>query len=339
MNEFERGKVIKIIEEGSRKILDTVQPWQVVEVKILTGPDRGRQVKIEYGVGSSIRKYDTVRVGDEVVLSALGDARAREYIIVDKFRLRSAAFILVGFFALIIVLSRLKGLTSILGLSVSIAVLLTYIVPSITQGKDPVTTTLIGSVIIVFVSIYLAHGLNKRTTIAVGSTVITLILSIILSYVFVNAAHLSGAGTEDAYALQFGQFQGISLKGLLLAGIIVGTLGVLDDITTSISAAVDEIRKANPNLNVRELYNRGISVGREHISSLVNTLVLAYAGTSMPIFIFFLDIADTQPLWVTLNTEVIIEEVIRTLVGSTALVLAVPITTLIAALAYGSKKK
>ncbi|HYC80108.1 MAG TPA: YibE/F family protein, partial [Candidatus Binatia bacterium] len=123
----------------------------------------------------------------------------------------------------------------------------------------------------------------------------------------------------------------LNLRGLLLGGIILGVLGVLDDITTAQSAAVYEIRRANPALPFKELYSRGLSIGREHISSLVNTLFLAYAGASLPLFLFFTAGDHPQPFWVTLNSEFIAEELIRTLVGSVALMLAVPITTFLAA--------
>lgn len=338
-NEFERGKVIKILEQGEKKFADITQNFQILEVKILTGQDKDKTVKIEHGTKSTIKNYNLVHTGDEVVLSKLGNNETREYFIFDKFRLPQVIFILFGFFALVIGFSRFRGLASIVGMIVSLAVLVKYVVPSIAYGQDPVTTSLIGASVIVFVSIFLAHGFNKRTTIAVGGTVITLVIAVVLSLVFVELTKLSGSGNEDAYSLQFGQFSGINLKGLLLAGIIIGALGVLDDITTSLSAAVDELHKANPKLNAKELYLRGLSVGREHISSLVNTLVLAYAGTSMPLFLFFFSTRDLQPLWVTLNSELIIEEVVRALAGSITLVLAVPITTFLAAVSFGRLPK
>jgi uncharacterized membrane protein len=177
---------------------------------------------------------------------------------------------------------------------------------------------------------FLAHGFNKQTTLAFGSTLITLIGAAILSVIFVSLTRLTGAGTEEAFYLQFGSLEKLNLQGLLLGGIMIGVLGVLDDITTGQTAAVYEIHKADPKLKLADLYKRGINVGKEHIASLVNTLVLAYAGASLPLFLIF-NLNDSIPLWVNLNSEFIIEEIIRTLVGSTALVLAVPISTFIAA--------
>lgn len=198
--------------------------------------------------------------------------------------------------------------------------------------------SMIGALVIALFSIYLAHGLNRRTTIALISTLLTLGIASGLAILFVKAGKLFGLGSEEAfYIQQLGSLADLNLQGLLLGGIILGALGVLDDITTAQTAAVYEIKRANSALTVRELYNRGISVGREHISSLVNTLFLAYAGASLPLFLFFTVGGSTQPLWVTLNSEFIAEEVVRTLVGSIALMLAVPITTFLAANYFGNR--
>jgi uncharacterized membrane protein len=151
-----------------------------------------------------------------------------------------------------------------------------------------------------------------------------------MAIIFVAIGKLFGLGSEEAIYLQLVPLEQLNLQGLLLGGIILGALGVLDDITTAQSAAVDELRKANPALGARELYRRGLSVGTEHITSLVNTLFLAYAGASLPLFILF-TIYNDMPLWVTLNSEFIAEEIVRTVVGSVALILAVPITTAAAA--------
>ena len=149
----------------------------------------------------------------------------------------------------------------------------------------------------------------------------------------VRLASIFGMGTEESVLLQFGPLENIDLRGLLLGGIVIGALGVLDDITTAQTAVVDELRRANPRMTFRQLYAAGISVGREHIASLINTLALAYVGASLPLLMLF-TINDAMPLWVTLNSEFIAEEIVRTLVGSSALLIAVPISTWCAAQAF-----
>lgn len=212
-----------------------------------------------------------------------------------------------------------------------------FIIPSIIGGNNPFVMSLLGSGVIASASLYLSHGFSKRTTIALISTLLTLVLAAVLSIIFVEITRLSGAGTEESFFLQFGPLEQLNLKGLLLGGIIIGALGVLDDITTAQSAAVEEIHNANPKLSAKDLYKRGLSVGKEHIASLVNTLVLAYAGASFPLLLLF-SIEDVEPFWVTLNHEYMVEEIVRTLVGSTALIFAVPITTYLAARAFTKQR-
>jgi uncharacterized membrane protein len=219
---------------------------------------------------------------------------------------------------------------SIVGLAVSLSVIMFFIVPQILAGQDPLFISIVGSLFIMTVTIYLAHGFSRKTHIALASTFLSLSLTGFLAYFFVDISHLTGLGNDDASSLRFGQTENINFQGLLLGGIIIGALGVLDDITTSLSAVIEELKIANPSYTFRRLVKSGFRIGSEHISSLVNTLVLAYAGAGLPLFLFLILNPLGHPLWVILNSEIIVEEIIRTLAGSIGLVLAVPITTLMA---------
>jgi uncharacterized membrane protein len=181
-------------------------------------------------------------------------------------------------------------------------------------------------------TIYLAHGFSTKTTIAVISTFLTLVGIGILSALFVKITFLTGLGSEDAASLRFGATSNIDFRGLLLGGILIGALGVLDDVTTGLSASVFELHKANPGMAFPQLFKSGLTIGKEHISSLVNTLVLAYAGAALPIFLMITLNVNRYPLWSILNDGLIIEEAVRTLAGSIGLVAAVPLTTLLATL-------
>jgi uncharacterized membrane protein len=193
------------------------------------------------------------------------------------------------------------------------------------SGGNPLFICIVGSVAIALVSIYLAHGFNLRTSLAVASTIIIIALAVGIDYIVIHWTKLFGVGSEEAIYAQFGQNGIINLRGLLLGGIIVGILGVLDDITTAQAAVVDELKKANPNFGFKDLYGRGLSVGKEHIASLVNTLVLAYVGASFPLILLFRQYDQTFSY--ILNSEIVAEEVARTLIGSIVLILAVPFTT------------
>lgn len=337
-DEFYRAKISNISNEEVRELFGGyVEQMQEVEVTILNGPDKGSSEVLLYGGLVGEEKYQKLEKGDTVVVVKNYREDGASYFITEHYRITPLLFVLLFFVVLALFFGRKKGLGSILGLGFSIFVLTTYIVPKIVAGSDPLLITLSGTFLIAAVSLFLAHGFNRRTTIAFSGTMITLMIAWALSEVFVRIAHLFGEGTEHAFYLQMGGISDINLRGLLLAGIVIGTLGVLDDITTAQTAVVGELRQANPSLPIKELYNRALIVGREHIASLVNTLVLAYAGSSLPLFILFA-MNKTSPWWVTLNSEMIAEEIVRTIIGSSALILAVPITSLLAAY-YLQKEK
>lgn len=275
--------------------------------------------------------FREIQQSDEIVLSKsiLSDGTT-SFSIMDRYRLTPLLWISAIFFLIVVLAAGKKGLGAIIGLGISFAVILLYIVPQILDGSDPLLIAISGSLFIMAVTIYLAHGFSQKTTIAVVSTFLSLVITGLLAVFMVNLLNLQGLGTEDAYLLQFSNVV-INLKGLLLGGIIIGTLGVLDDITTAQTSTIFEIAKANEKLGVKELFFRGYTVGKEHITSLVNTLVLAYAGASLPIFLFFVLNPLNRPWWMILNSELVVEEIVRTLAGSIGLILAVPITTLLAA--------
>ncbi len=275
-------------------------------------------------------------MGDKVVVakSTIGEGDA--YIITDKFRIPGVLIVLGIFLFLALIFGGIRGITSLFGLAASLAILAFGMVPAILHGYDPLVVSIVGSCAIAVISILLAHGVNRRSGMALAATILTLIGAVLFALIAVMLSRLSGSGTEEAIYLQLGSLPSLNLQGLLLGGIIIGTLGVLDDVTTTQVASVEEIHKADGTLSARELYKRGINVGREHIAALVNTLALAYAGAAFPLFLLFA-IDSGPPLWVLLNAEYVMEEVVRAIVGGASLVIAVPISTLFAAMVYGKK--
>ncbi|MDF2379719.1 MAG: YibE/F family protein [Candidatus Gracilibacteria bacterium] len=334
-DEYYLGTVKEVTEQSS-EIIGQDQIIQNLSIEITEGPDKGTQLELDHDYSSFDKASRKVEQGEQIIVLKNREFDTTLYYIADKYRIPWMIGLLLAFFALTIFFTGIKGFTSLIGLAFNIGIIVHFIIPRIIAGDSPLLICLIGGFVIAIVSLYCAHGFNKRTTIALVSTLITLIIATILAQLVVNWASLSGTGTEEAFFLQFGELANVNLKGLLLGGIIIGVLGVLDDVTTAQAAAVDELKKANSNLDPQELYKRGLSIGKEHITSLVNTLALAYAGASLPVLIIFT--ISNQPLWVVFNSEFVAEEVIRTLVGSTALILAVPITTYIAAHSFGKPK-
>jgi len=328
---FSRGKVLEILATDQTEIGGYSETYQKVRIELIDKQVIEADYILPLGAGT-----DRLLTTDlSVVVARQAGEGGVQYTVTDFYRLPSLLFIIGLFVVVIMVFSGIRGVTALAGLGFSIWLLLYYVVPSIAQGADPMTISLISSVVIAGIALYLAHGFNRRTTLSLVSTLITLSLSVVTAISFVSVTRLFGLGSEASIDIQYGALKDVNLKGLLLAGIIIGALGVLDDITTAQTAAIEEIHKANNTLGFHELYLRGMSVGREHITSLVNTLALAYAGASLPMLLLFT--VYQQPLWVTLNSEHIVEEVVRTVVGSFALTLAVPISTLIAAYWYGQK--
>lgn len=332
---YYHGTIRTIVRTG---VDETGDSFQDVRVHLDSGDLIGVEKEIHV-VDSADQQSRTLGIGDKViVLENVGLDGKPSFSVMDFYRFPKVVVVLLIFFLIIIgVIGRRRGILSLLALMWSIAVLMFFIVPNIAQGRNPFIISILGAFLIVVVSIVLAHGFNRRTIIASVGTVITLLLSVGIAYVSIKFTRSFGMGTEDAQFLLSGPLENVNLKGILLAGIIIGTLGVLDDVTTSQAAAVDEIHDANKSLSVSELYKRGMSVGKEHIIALVNTLVLAYAGASLPVLILFS--IYSLPVWVTLSSEMIVEEIVRTLSGSVSLILAVPITTYLAAVVMGSKEK
>lgn len=321
---FEKAKVL------SAETLSTVSEdefTQRVQATITTGEQKDTGITIDHFVSPKVQS-SPVEADDTIVIVETNGPEGRTWYVVDHYRIPSMVFIFLFFVAVSFFFARKRAIYAVVGLALSIFILTMFVVPQIAQGSSPILIAVIGSGVILFFALFLAHGFNRKTAIALVGTLITVVVAAILSSLFVHFADLFGYGSEAASSLTF-MNQKIELRGLLLAGIIIGTLGVLDDVTTSLVATVQELHEANPRMSARELYQRGTRVGREHIVSLINTLVLAYAGASLPLLLVFSN--DMQPFWVTLNSQLVGEEIMRTLVGSIALVLAVPITTFLAA--------
>lgn len=332
---FYTGKVTIIFSEGVNTEPGFNEKYQRVNVRINNGPDAGKDELIEYSSSASAFEQQKLAVGDTVIITA--DAIGGSgYVIIDKLRIPGVLVALVAFFLLAIIFAGIRGVTSLFGLAASLGILAYGVIPAIMAGHDALLISVVGAFSIAVVSILLAHGVNKRSGIALGSTLITLIGAVAFSVVAVMLSKLSGSGTEEAVFLQIGSLPSLNLQGLLLGGMIIGTLGVLDDVTTAQVAAVEEIGIADPSLSRGELYRRGLRVGKEHIASLVNTLALAYAGASFPLFLLFA-VNGGPPLWVILNAEYVMEEVVRAIVGGASLVIAVPISTFAASWYFGKK--
>lgn len=328
------ASITNILEEKEIEIMEKKQLFQKLELLIIKGSLKDKKIIIESGNMplANLQKY---KIGDEVIVSYGKDFEGNDSFYITDYIRRNSLFWLFAFFIILAgLIGKWRGLTSLLGMALSFLIIFIFILPNIAKGTDPVQTVVLGSLFIIPISFYLSHGFNKKTTVAVAGTVISLIITGILANIFVGAAKLTGFASEEAGFLQAYQPDLINMRGLLLAGIIIGVLGVLDDITISQSAIVFQLKDANPKIKIGELYQRAMNVGQDHIASMVNTLVLVYTGAALPLLLLFIN--NPHPFAEIINYEIIADEVVRTLVGSIGLILAVPITTFIASLAIES---
>ncbi|MFJ4362069.1 YibE/F family protein [Streptomyces massasporeus] len=318
--------------EGSSAVQQEKGTCKRATIRVDSGDDKGRTF-------TEIVQPDQSRQlqeGQEVVVAYEPSApKDLQYSVTDINR-RLPMGLLAGIFAIaVVVVGRLRGVMALVALAISFMVLNFFILPAILQGSNPLVVAVVGASAIMLIALYLCHGLSARTSVAVLGTLISLLLIGILGSVFIDWAALTG-NTDDNTGLIHGLYPTIDMSGLLLAGVIIGSLGVLDDVTVTQTSAVWELHEANPSMGWRGLYRAGIRIGRDHIASVVNTLVLAYAGAALPLLLLF-SIAQSS-VGTVANSELVAEEIVRTLVGSIGLVASVPVTTALAALVVAADR-
>ena len=324
------ARVIEVLEEGTVDLGGgSSQPYQRLLVRVESGSLAGQEVTVEEGTVNLISQERLFHVGDRVYLErAVGPGGDRFYVS-DYVRTGPLLWIGVLFVGLVVLVGRGKGTRSIAGTLFSLGVIFAFILPLILAGRDPVGVSIAGSVVLLAVSTYLVYGWNPKAHAAVVGMMSSLVLTGVLAWLFVGWSRLTGL-SEEAGFLVMALGPNINLQGLVLGGIIIGSLGVLDDVCVGQASAVFELVNANRDLSWHELFRSSLNIGRDHIAAMVNTLLLAYVGASMPLMLAFT--IYQEPLWRRINREPIAEEIVRTLVGSVGLILAVPITGLIASL-------
>lgn len=303
-----------------------------VTARLRSGPDEGDRVQFTFAaaegrfdVGDRIRVYKNVLPPEAVDAGG----RVDPYSFSDFERRPPMLWLAAIFAGLVLLTSRWQGLRALTGLVASLGLIVFFVAPAILEGQSPTGVAFIGALAVMFVTIPLAHGIGLKTLAACLGTAVSLALALGLADLFIELSHLSGITSEEAVYLRATQ-QGLSLQGLLLAGMVIGALGVLDDLTVSQSSTVMALRRANPSLGFQKLFRSALGVGHDHIAATVNTLVLAYAGASLPVLLVF-SLAETS-LGEALNFEAVAESVVGMLVGSIGLIAAVPVTTALAAL-------
>ena len=328
--ERENGTIVDVRRDpciGAQPPSDgaAVPTCPTARTRLTTGPADGQLVDAIVPEGEGTPTFSP---GDDVVVAFVAEApEGQQYQVIDFQRGRPLVVLAVLFAVVVVLAGRWRGLAALVGLAVSGVVLLTFVVPAVLAGESPLAVAVVGASAIMLVSLFLAHGFTARTAVAVLSTAATLALIGSLAYAVVAVSHFTGLGSEDVAYLRSVHGE-IDLRGLLLAGIVIGSLGVLDDMTVTQTSVVWEIAHADRSAGPRAVYRAGSRVGRDHVASIVNTLVLAYAGAALPLLLLF-TVSEAQSSDV-LTTELVAQEVVRTLVGGIGIVAAAPLTTALA---------
>lgn len=330
LKEIVEAEVLSIVSESERDIFgtDTSVPVQEVEVRLDSGSRTGEVVVFE-------NELTPLAVGDAVYLNYVEKIDGTEYFLFKDFKRQTQLYVLGLLFAiLLIIFAGRQGVLALLSLALSIAAILFLLVPALLNGYDPALSSLGIAAVVLALVLFITHGINPRSITAFLGTMSAVLVTCLTAWFWVGSLRLTGFGHDTAVYLNFSTNGTLDFPGLLLGSIIIGILGVLDDVSITQASVVQELRRANESLGLWELYQRAIRVGRDHVGSLVNTLALAYVGVSLPLVLLFAN-ADAE-WYFTINQEIVAAELVRIIIGSIGLILAVPFTTLIAAWYFSS---
>ena len=299
---------------------------RLLNLDILEGPDAGSVIalpEINLDIERGLPEFDP---GDRVIL---GYAPPTDTYFYEDVERSNTLIILTAIFAVIVIaFARVRGVFALIAMAATVAVLVGFVAPSVLDGNDPVAVAIVAAIVIAFVSLFLTHGFTPTTAVALAGTLCALGLTLVLSWVFFGLAGFNGFADGEALLLPI-LAPDLRVSSLLLGGAVIGALGALDDVTVTQVATVAELRRRNASMPASELIASGIRVGRDHIAATVNTLLLAYAGASLPVLLLFA--ASDQSLGIVASSEVVAVEIARTLCGSIGLIAAVPFTTGLAA--------
>jgi uncharacterized membrane protein len=302
-------------------------------IRLLGGPDEGERASLEFQPESP---QASIEQGTTIVVARNPEApRFVRYGYVDIQRGRALLILAIVFAAAVVLLGRVRGVTALLGLAATFFLLLNFALPAILSGRDPTVVAAFAASAMAFLALYLAHGFTAMTSIALLGTLASLLLTVLLGNAFVGLSQFSGFASEEAFLVNIGASD-LDLSGLVLAGVIIGALGAIDDMTVTQSSAVAELAAADPQADRRALFRSGQRIGRDHVSSTVNTLFLAYVGASLPLLLLFI-LTDQSP-WFVAKREFVATEIVRALVGSIGLVASVPLTTWLAAYCFALRE-
>lgn len=321
-----RGKVLEVVSEEERFIpgTDISHTFQSVRIEILEGERKGEVLVIE-------NDFLSLKEGDKFYFNYIVDVNGTEMYEVVNIDRRGALFALLACFVLaVVVFGGMQGVRSLVALGGSFLAIFYILLPGLLGGWNPLLASSLVAGAVLFAAIFFTHGFNRESAVAYGGTMIAVVLTGLFAVFATGIARLSGFSSDETVYLNFNTGGELDFAALLLGAIIIGVLGVLDDIAVTQAAVVGELYDTNPEMSRSEVYRRAVRVGKEHVGALVNTLVLAYTGASLPLLLYFYTASSN--FGAIANMEIIATEIVRIIVGSIGLVLTVPVTTALAAI-------
>lgn len=320
-----KAEVIDILKQETKNVPGTniQHNNQTIKVRVLEGEEKGKEITVD-------NDYLNLNKGEVFLLRHTTNAldNTNYYSVDEPYRLHHI-FILIGLFLVsVLIFGGVQGIRGIVSLVGSFLLILYVLLPGILHGYSPLFVTIGVSSLIIIVGSYITHGFNKTTSSAVLGMVVTVAFTGFLAFWSVYFTRLSGFGSEEVVYLNLNAQGGIDVIGLLLGGIMIGLLGVLYDVAIGQAISVEELLRIAPHVSKKIIYQRAIRIGREHIGALVNTLAIAYVGASLPLLLLFSQ-SSSESIWITMNREIFATEIVRTMIGSIGLILAVPITTMV----------
>lgn len=319
-----RGQVVEVQSEELRIIpgTDTEHKYQTLKIQVLDGPEQGKEVTIE-------NDFLELKIGDKFYFNHLVFIDGTEvYAITNIDRRDALLFFLALFVMVVLVFGRWQGFRALVSLAASFGAIFYILLPGLLKGYDPLLISFLVASTILAAAIFFTHGLNRMSASAYGGTMLSILLTGLVAIWAVKMSSLSGFMSDESVYLNLNTSGSLDFTGLLLGAIIIGVLGALDDIAVTQAAVVAELFDSNPEMSRKEAYRRALRVGKDHVGALVNTLVLAYTGVSLPLLLYF-NLSNLS-FWSLANSEVFATEIIRTIVGSIGLVMTVPIVTSLA---------
>ncbi len=324
-----KAEVVEIMSSENKTREDgSLFEQQDLRLRAISGQNKGQEV-VYYGVSDiEVANANVYKIGDRVFVDGYIDETGQAvYYVVDFVRSGPLIWLAVIFVLIVLLIGRIKGLRALLGLLISFFIIIKLMLPRILAGGNPFVISLVGGVIILTFIIYLSEGFRRKSHIAILSVLLSLAVTAILSVIFTTLTRLSGMSQEESSFLIGATATAINFRGLLLAGFIIGTIGVLDDIIIGQIEAVEQIKEINPALPAQKVFNSAYKVGNAHLGAIINTLFLTYVSTSLPLLLLFIVNADQASLARLFNMEIISTEIVRTLVGSIGVILSMPIAT------------